>query len=184
MCAVGFGWYRVNGGFRCKGGYHCVTDASLAAGTKGYYACSVWDNGTPRPSNLSQLTEDELLVHKFLNNQVPPLSGDKETIELDGWYWYGPRYKANDQRDLMEMSQRVDAMLTSEQVHQINLARIKIAKADGDVNALAKAQRMGYDISNYGAGAGPRARAGPGAGGGLGNYRGGYHQSPHYRPKR
>lgn len=182
-CTVGYDWYRVSGGFRCKGGYHCVTDLSLAAGAGGYYSCSVWDNGGPRPPTARPRGEDELLVHKFLNNQCPPLSGDKETIQLDGWLWYGPRYKANNLRDIIELNERVEATLTMEQKNQVYLLRAKIGNDQWDAGFLADAQLHGYDIGNYRAGAGPRARTGAGARGGLVNYLGGNHQSPYYHRK-
>jgi len=159
-----------------------VTDASLAAKKGCYYACSVWENGSPLPPNTPPWREDELLVHKFLKNKCPPLSGDKETIKLDGWYWYGPRYKANDLRDHLEMNERIEAMLTEEQQHQVNLVKIRIAKKEGDLGVLAEAQQRGYDIGGFGAGAGPRG--GPGRGGGFPNYQVGNHQSPYYRPKK
>ena len=44
-CVAGFSWSRIEGGYRCRGGAHMVTDELLAEGKGGYYrhACPGWE---------------------------------------------------------------------------------------------------------------------------------------------
>ena len=36
-CSAGYAWVRINGGYKCAGGFHLVTDELLAEGKGGYY---------------------------------------------------------------------------------------------------------------------------------------------------